>query len=81
MALQARIENLENQLEQVITLLQQRFTAEATPQPPAPQPQAPQAPVPPEPSVASGLPGHPGMDFSALTTKELAKQSLNLAEK
>jgi hypothetical protein len=68
--LQSQVNNLSAQLQQVVTLLQQNL--QHSPAPAAPNP-------PPEPTPTPSVPT--ASDFSSLTVKELAKQSLNLAEK
>ena len=73
--LQHQVNALSSQLQQVLTLLQRAPALQQpnpTPASPTPAPPAPAAPQPTAPSPS---------DFSSLTIKELAKQSLNLAEK
>ena len=73
--LQQQVTALSSQLQQVLTLLQKApALQQPNPVPPAPAPTpaptATTAPIVPTPS-----------DFSSITVKELAKQSLNLANK
>jgi len=88
-SLQGQINAMAGQLQQVLGMLQNlALPAQRPPQPPvAPQPpMAPQPPVAPQPSQPPvtpipAAPVLPANEFSALTVKELAKQSLNLTEK
>ena len=87
--LQHQINTLSGQLQQVLTLLQQGLQAQPTGPSPAPQapPQVPPAPGSPPNSIPdpaqnpAPIPAPTASDFSSFTVKELAKQSLNLAEK
>lgn len=84
--LQSQVNNLSAQLQQVVALLQQTLQHTMAPAPPAaPPPGPPPAPDPPSAPAPAPAPAPvsapTASDFSSLTVKELAKQSLNLAEK
>lgn len=77
--LQHQVNALSGQLQQLLTLLQ---SAPALQQPnPTTDPAPPAPPAPPVPLAPPAPTTPPVSDFSSLTLKELAKQSLNLAEK
>src|SRR5690349_13693745 len=81
--LQAQINILETRLQQVLILLERNLPTRTVQQPlPATEvPQAPQPPPKPPSKPTTGLPGSQATNFSTLTTRELAKQSLTLAKK
>jgi len=80
--LQQQVTALSSQLQQVLTLLQ-KAPALQQPNPVPPAPVSPSATtVPPAPTATTAPTIVPTpSDFSSITVKELAKQSLNLADK
>ena len=74
--LQQQVTALSSQLQQVLTLLQKApALQQPNPVPPAPAP----TPAPTATTAPTIVPTP--SDFSSITVKELAKQSLNLADK